>query len=727
MIPRVQSFPVSGASVRLMRASLAIMVLLCGCDEPTAEPVAPPEAPEPELPDAEVEARLPDPGGPLAPALTRLADPHDARAGELASMEDVEMLADVARCAPCHQDVVATWSTSAHARSSFDNPWYRATVDSIREERGNESSRFCAGCHDPVLLVSGGMDAPVEPDDPRAHAGIPCLVCHSTTSSRSDGNGSYTLQLDPPAIPDPSNEAEIAIHVARMTPDPLRTAALCGSCHRSFLGPAMGSPNHLGGIDDIGAWKQSIHAGSRATRVDEPRETRDCVSCHMEPTAAVRGDLAATDGRISSHRVMASHTALGAQLGLHDSALVGAATIDVAAARIGDEVYLPAEAAPAEGAERIAFDVVVRNTEVGHAFPGGTRDLQDTWIEVTVRDGRGRVLAEAGTDHEDSPDESAFRLRSVLVDEEGRPEEEHRVHRFVAGIYDRTIAPRDALVVRYRADLPADVRPPLRIDARLRHRKHGDAIQRLACEATRSERGRAFARASRALHRVPLDGCREEPVTDVATARVVLGTATGPEAWPRLRDLALGLSHQVQERLDEGRVVITRARALAAEIDPHADGELRSILARIAARQGRLEETLELLAGVDPLPAARIRGEAYAQVWRWEDAAREFRTVAEGAPGDVVAWRDLARALGSMGDDAGSLDAVLHGLELGPRHPDLLRSQALAMGEDATAARDAFLAHRVPDDAPALLRRCQESVAGCDRDRQPVPTIVMRR
>ncbi len=190
----------------------------------------------------------------------------------------------------------------------------------------------------------------------------------------------------------------------------------------------------------------------------------------------------------------------------------------------------------------------------------------------------------------------------------------------------------------------------------------------------------------------------------------------------------------MQERLDEARPVLARALEIAPS--DRARAATHVLRARAAARQGRLEEALaEAALAEDALPDAaptqRAIGHAYAQVWQWEDAARVYEAVADAAPGDVFAWRDLARARGSVDtvDRIATLDAAAHGLGLGPRNPDLLRSQSLAVteGPDVDRLRQIFLRHRVPDQQPQLLRACQRDVPGCDRDRQPIPEITLRQ
>ncbi len=156
--------------------------------------------------------------------------------------------------------------------------------------------------------------------------------------------------------------------------------------------------------------------------------------------------------------------------------------------------------------------------------------------------------------------------------------------------------------------------------------------------------------------------------------------------------------------------------------------------ARVEARRGRqavaseVVRELERRIGIHPA-LWRTRGDAYAHVWDWDIAARAYDSAARLSPRDTQAWRDLAGARGSAGDPKGSLKAAVKGLAGNPRDEALLRSQALALqalDADATAATAAWHAHRVPDSAAALGRRCEQQVPGCRTARLPVPVIQTR-
>src|SRR5205085_2082714 len=109
----------------------------------------------------------------------------------------------------------------------------------------------------------------------------------------------------------------------------------------------------------------------------------------------------------------------------------------------------------------------------------------------------GRVLAQAGKAHAKAEDPSAYVLRALQVDENGRPETQHIVTRFGTAAYDHTLPALGARAVRYSFTLPEGSAAPLRVNARVLHRRHRQEAREFACEATKSERGRAFIAAAR--------------------------------------------------------------------------------------------------------------------------------------------------------------------------------------------------------------------------------------
>ncbi|HSO36369.1 MAG TPA: multiheme c-type cytochrome, partial [Labilithrix sp.] len=526
-----------------------------------------PTAAAPSGPRALPEATIPERGtGALAPSLARIvgnAVPHGAGAD----------LADVEDCAQCHADVAGQWRKSAHAFASFNNPVYRVVVEKLRKDRGDKTSQFCGGCHDVALLVDGSMIGAIEPTDLRAHAGITCKTCHSIAEARADGNASWDLDLSPIPVPRDGDGDSVLRHRARVGRATLRTSAMCSSCHKAFLDDSTGNAHHLVGQDDATPWARSAFAGSDAARIDEDVPQQDCRGCHMPRTPAALGDLGAKNGTVASHFFLGGHTWLASMQG--DAELVertreflaNRVLVDVAGVRHAGGAHELVTSAPASlvPGENAVVDVALRNLDVGHRFPGGVMDADGTWIEVTVDDARGQRVAEAGTGHEASgADPTAHVLASYMAREDGTRLDVRETHEFRAGVFNNTLAPRDAAVVGYGFVAPTDAaRYPLKVTARLRHRSRNLELQRAACADTRSERGRTFGQVGLKKVARAIDACRVQPITDVGRAEVLLGAAARPDpvaarptetqaaAFARRFAYGLGLSHALSERLDD--------------------------------------------------------------------------------------------------------------------------------------------------------------------------------
>jgi tetratricopeptide (TPR) repeat protein len=361
---------------------------------------------------------------------------------------------------------------------------------------------------------------------------------------------------------------------------------------------------------------------------------------------------------------------------------------------------------------------------------------------VEVRDSAGKLLGVSRPNADGNDD--VFVLRATVLDASAEPEILHQVHRFSAPAFDRTLPAHDAHAVRYSMRLPRKLDLPLHVEARLLHRKHSLEFQALACAASRTKRGVGFALGAEAHGKVALDPCVEQPVTEVGTATVWMGRGaserepTGGAARPtveRLLTQALGLLHAQQEHIHVSKPSIDRALRLARKADsPLLEARALVLRARLSSIQGRPKEAVAFTRGAEaligPNPVLdRVRGDAYARVWRWKKAAEAYQRVVDASPLDSHAWRDLARAYGSLSDDQNALSAADAGLRLSPRDEHLLRSRALALESlarpEAARAKESWLAHRAPDVQPQLLAACEKEHQRCGRDRQPIPHYTL--
>ena len=724
------------------------------------------------------EASLPEPGtGALAPSLARIASgaiPHGAGT-DLAEIED---------CAQCHADVASQWRKSAHAFASFNNPVYRVVVDKLRKERGDKTSQFCGGCHDVALLIDGAMIGTIEPTDLRAHAGITCKTCHGIAEARADGNASWDLDLSPIPVPKDGDVDSVLRHRARVARATLRTPLLCSSCHKAFLDESTGNAHHLVGQDDASPWARSAFAGSDGARIDEDIPQKDCRGCHMPRVAVTQNDAGAKNGTVASHFFLGGHTWLASMQG--DAELVertraflaNRVSVDVAGLRHESgrhELVGSAPVALARG-ERAVVDIAIRNLDVGHRFPGGVMDAEGTWVEVTVDDARGQRVAEAGTSHETTgADPTAHVLASYMARADGTRLDVRETHEFEAGVFNNTLAPRDAAVVGYGFVAPAEAaRYPLKVTARLRHRTRNLELQRAACADTRSERGKTFGRVGLKKVARAIDACKVQPITEMGRAEVFLnGNAnanananadadananakanakananavgarvveTREVAFGRRFAYGLGLTHALSERLDDARLPLAAALELAQTARERAI--VLGAVAMVASKQGRTDETFAVAQRADaaaheagmapPVAMQRVRGEVLAAAWRLSEAAPLFLDVASRSPRDDTAWATAAVTFGGAGESFAALDAVRRGLAVQPRDGDMLRVQALALAGRADArtleaTEAAFLERRTPDAAPSIRGKCSAKIPGCANERVPVHVHGMRQ
>ena len=740
-----------GARLWLALAIAAVIAACAGGREPA--PSAPAAAPE-------LHAVVPRHVGSLPSTELRLAHDVDAQlgaeahgaAGTFALPEAGshlgDKLADVDTCEACHADAANAWRTSAHAFASFNNPIYRSVVDSFRDARPHEKSHFCGGCHDLALLVDNAMVADVEPKDPRTFAGVSCRVCHGIRNVRPDGNGSYDFETAEIPLPKNGDAASLALHKASTRTQTHATSQFCVGCHRAFLDEGSGNDDRfLIGQDDATPYYRSIYAGSLAARVDEDIPEARCQDCHMPKEAAPLGDSAAKNGQLASHRFLGGHTWLASMRGDKDTLariealLRDAVSMRLAAVKTNQALAVPLGAEPVviTGGDHVTLDVVVKNEKVGHRFPGGVMDADDTWLEVVVTDATGARVGDSGTRHEQTGDDDAHAFTSYMADQNGIRRVKRDTQDFSANVFNHTLEARQAEVVRYAFEVPANPRLPLRVNAKLRYRPRILPVQQVACDSAKTARGRAFGAYAVKKVAVGLDPCAPQPVTLLAEDVAVLGPKAPAKSAPQ--DFATAFAHgqgllrSLQEFAGEARPVFERAYELAST-DRQRAMALWGMTA-VAAREGSLEGTFALADRAEALvpghPAiARLRAQVKLAHWQWDEASDWFERAATKSPHDDSLLAEWTVALGGAGRTPAALAAANRALAMQPRDPDCLRVQALALqtlGAPAALsqpAEEAYLHTRSPDDAPKVRGKCSANVPGCARERNPVHVHWLR-
>jgi tetratricopeptide (TPR) repeat protein len=435
-------------------------------------------------------------------------------------------------CKRCHQDIYNQWYSSAHHFSSFNNQWYRKSVEYMQDVVGTRPSKWCGGCHDPAVLYSGMMDTPIKQivKSPEAQAGLGCVMCHSIAKVKSTmGQGDFVLEY--PRLHDlaaSKNPLVRTLHdyLIRLNPEPHRRvflkpfmraqpAEFCSTCHKVHLDVPVNHYRWIRGFNEYDNWQASAVSGEGARSFYYPDKPSTCTDCHM-PTVPSRDD-GQINGLIHSHSFPAANSALptanqdAKQLQLTENFLKGSVTVDIFAlspARdlkggvagaseqmttfgVGEEAE--SRVTPAAGlaavpvtaplnrvnatvrrGDDLLVDVVVRTRKVGHFFPGGTVDAYDTWLELKATDDKGQVIFWSGRveDGGHGPvEKGAHFYRSLMVDANGNPINKRNAWATRALVYVHLIPPGAADAVHYRLHIPENAGARISLEARLCYRK----------------------------------------------------------------------------------------------------------------------------------------------------------------------------------------------------------------------------------------------------------------
>ncbi len=437
-------------------------------------------------------------------------------------------------CKRCHEDIYNQWYSSAHHFSSFNNQWYRKSIEYMQDTIGTRPSKWCGGCHDPALLYSGLMDTPIKQivHRPEAQAGLGCMMCHSIAHVKST-MGQADFYLEYPKLHElaaTKNPVMRAIHdfVIKLNPEPHRrvflkpfmrdqTAEFCSTCHKVHLDVPVNDYRWLRGFNEYDNWQASGVSGQGARSFYYPAKPLQCADCHMP--AERSKDFGNINGFVHSHRFPAANTAVptanedAAQLKLTEDFLKsGIVSVDIFAISpepsppksgaslqselsttfaVGEEAEtkIPAESTaeavpvtaplnqvqpPLRRGETVRVDVVVRTKKVGHFFPGGTVDAYDTWLELKGTDDKGQTIFWSGMveDNGHGPvEKGAHFYRSLQIDAHGNPINKRNAWATRAVVYVRLIPPGAADTVHYRMFIPKNAGSKITLHARLCYRK----------------------------------------------------------------------------------------------------------------------------------------------------------------------------------------------------------------------------------------------------------------
>ena len=548
-----------------------------------------------------------------------------------------------AYCVDCHADIHARWTYSAHRFSSFNNPAYSFSVQQTREkayERSGDvqASRFCAGCHDPVVFFSGAFDDPeFDVEQPTAHAGITCTSCHAITHVNSPrGNADYTIE-EPQHYPFAFAESGFLQFVnhqlVKAKPElhkrtflkPLHTTAeFCGACHKVHLPEELNHYKFLRGQNHYDSHLLSGVSGHGVASFYYPPEAEpNCNGCHM--------DLLPSDDfgsrrhpesdqpdvtQVHDHLFPSANTGIPHLLDFPDWVIEahrefneGVVDVDIFGVKAGgaieDELIAPVrpEIPSLQAGEDYLLEVVVRTLGLGHHLTQGTADSNQLWLDIAVRDDSGRLVGRSGGLGEGNRvDPWSHFINVYMLDRDGARIDRRNAEDIFVPLYDHQIPPGAGDVVHYRLEVPPGAAAAsLTVEATLRYRKFDTKyLSYIYGEDTVNEL--PILDLARDTVTFPVTGAPGHPGVSPASGPAVRQPAK--PLWQRWNDYGIGLLRKGGTGRGELRQAIdafTRVEELG-----RPDGPLN--LARVYLAQGTVTDdaiaALERASTFDPAAAA---------------------------------------------------------------------------------------------------------------------------
>lgn len=356
----------------------------------------------------------------------------------------------------CHDDIYKEWVPSAHGYAAFD-PLFVDVQEALAESGGAADTRACAGCHDPVTLLSGARDgSSISGDHLVMNEGVSCLVCHSIAETDTNGNGGYVLSIPERYLfagqeggGDFWNRFLIRSypqqHIETFARPLYEESEFCAACHKQT--GSLGEDTPIGLAQEQNEY-DSWRAGHWHNE-DEPDKTLSCRDCHM-PLVAGADPIEGDQHR--SHRTLGSNMYVPAVLDLPGGAEQAAQTIlwlrgeieipEIADRWVDGPVVAMSIVAPdeIESGELVNVTLVLHNNKTGHDFPAGPLDILSSWIELKVEDNLGRTLLHLGDPAGDKPTlDAPIVYKADWYDKNGLPVERHNIWEVVGSSYKHAL------------------------------------------------------------------------------------------------------------------------------------------------------------------------------------------------------------------------------------------------------------------------------------------------
>jgi tetratricopeptide (TPR) repeat protein len=400
-------------------------------------------------------------------------------------------------CAHCHQEAYHQWRQALHS-NSFRTPFYRTSVNILIRTKGIEFSRHCDSCHNPIAVLSGALTQNSQVDRSFDQDGLTCATCHSIQKLKStNGNGGFVMGIPSVMVDEHGNRIpgevpyqQILKHSHRHSMAVMqsfyRTPEFCAACHKANLPDTLNDYKFIRAFTTYDEWQLSKFS-QRNPLTFYTADFTTCQGCHMKRAPNTHPDYGAKNGTFASHSWPAGNTAVPFYYGFDEQLRK---TIDFLRAgnflnvdifglqrglqRAGEnKLIAPLGSVPftLKPNDIVQTLVVIQNKNIGHSLIPEVRDLYEAWVEFSAKDARGTEIYHSGFLKPDgSLDERAHSFTNRPVNVDGGFVDNHKVWTIHSVAYDNSIAAGRSVLVRYQFRIPANVKGPITITAKVNYR-----------------------------------------------------------------------------------------------------------------------------------------------------------------------------------------------------------------------------------------------------------------
>ncbi len=645
-------------------------------------------------------------------------------------------------CRECHPGSYDRWEKSAHHFSSFNNPFYRRSIELMADTVGREKTKWCAGCHDPVVLFSGKMGKATlhkfTYDDFEAQQGLTCMSCHSVAQIKDiSGNGSYVIEESKQypfafsknrylhAVNKLLIRMEPSLHRQTFMKPFMRQPEFCSTCHKVALLPPLNDYKWIRGQDHYDSWQDSGVSGFAARSFYDPPAPKACRDCHLPP---FRDDeFGSRGGFVHDHAFPAANTALPTIRGdremeqLTENFLKGSLTADVFAIRRGDRVLpIGPELPRLVPGETVEVEVVIRTRKLGHQYTNGTADSNETWLAFSAADGTTPIVQSGTLGADGRLDAAADRLSQLVLGHAGLPMDRRQPADIHTSLYNNGIGPGADRLVRYALHVPENARGAITLSAGVEYRKFSRDYSIFV--GGPGAPVLPVVEISRDTVSLPVGDGPAPPAVSGANVAAASRANSDP-SWLRWNDYGIGLF--LQGDLKGAEAAWTKTAELAPD---KPDGPLNR--ARALIQEGNLADAETALNEAERrrpgwAKTAFFRATLEKEQGQLDAALADMARVNERFPKDRVCWNQTARLLFLLGRYDDALRAIEKVYAIDPEdltahYTAMLCFKALGRKRDGAIEERWYRYHKDDETAAALMAAYRRDHPFANRESLPI-------